>query len=127
MTLGEFIQQYRKEHDMSVRAFARLCDISPTYITILEKGQNSNGSVPSPSIETYILIAKAVGVQLDDLIHMVQDNVVVNPTSSVEEQSMMSLYRKASDLDKDIIRKLLSKYEVSEELETEDTASTLVS
>ena len=31
MTLGEYIRAYRKEHNMSLRDFAELADLSPQF------------------------------------------------------------------------------------------------
>lgn len=112
MTLGEFIIKYRKEHGkMSQRAFAKLCGLSPTYIRCLETGRNTNGSVTTPTIETYNSIAKAVGLSFDELILSVSDDVVVNPEYSVKEKQLIALYRKANERDKDLIDKILSAYE----------------
>lgn len=121
MTLGQFIIQYRKEHgDMSQRAFAKQCGLSPTYIRVLETGRNTNGSVTTPSIETYNIIAKGVGISFDELISAVNDDVVVNPTFTVKEQSLIFLYRKANDRDKELIDRILESYE-------EDTTATFIS
>ena len=43
MTLSEFIIEYRKEHNMSSRAFARMVKMSPQQITNIEHGVGSNG------------------------------------------------------------------------------------
>lgn len=82
-----------------------------------------------PRIDRIEKMAKIFNVTKADLVEepkMILKSDTYNGFSP-DEHSLILLYRKASDLDKDIIRKLLSKYEVSEELETEDTASTLVS
>ena len=41
MTLSEFIKQYREEHKMSMDDFAKVCDLSKPYISMLEKNKNS--------------------------------------------------------------------------------------
>ena len=120
MTIGEFIISYRKEHGISQRAFAKLANLSYSYIGILETGRNTNGSITTPSIETYNSIAKAVGLSLFDLLKTVQDDVVINPVFTVEEQMLILSFRKASDRDKEIIHKVLDSYLESEE---EDTSS----
>lgn len=82
-----------------------------------------------PRIDRIEKMAKVFNVTKADLVEepkMVLKADIYNGFSP-DEHSLILLYRKASDLDKDIVRKLLSKYEVSEEPETEDTASTLVS
>lgn len=82
-----------------------------------------------PRIDRIEKMAKIFNVTKADLVE--EPKMILksdtNNGFSPDEHSLILLYRKASDLDKDIIRKLLSKYEVSDEPKTEDTASTLVS
>ena len=40
MKIGDLIQKYRAEHDMSQRQFAIMCGLSNGYISMLEKGKN---------------------------------------------------------------------------------------
>ena len=46
MTLGELIQEYRKEHGMSQRQFAIACQLSNGYISMLERGENPKTKTP---------------------------------------------------------------------------------
>lgn len=78
MTLGDAIKTYREEHGISLRAFARLTGLSPTYISYLEKGQTQRGNKPIASIETYRVVAKAMGKDIDEFIREVDDVVSVN-------------------------------------------------
>ena len=75
MELGEAIKQYRKEHDLSTRAFARACGLSATYMLALENGVTQRGNKPTPSLETYRAVANAMGCSLDDLLRRVSDDV----------------------------------------------------
>jgi transcriptional regulator with XRE-family HTH domain len=43
MKIGEAIKQYREEHGLSQRTFARRCDLSNAQISWLEIGVGSNG------------------------------------------------------------------------------------
>lgn len=74
MPLGDAIAQYRKEHDMSLRAFARSTGLSATYISMIEKGVNARGSIPMPSVDTYRAIAKAMGLSLVELFSIVDED-----------------------------------------------------
>ena len=73
MTLGEYIKSYRQMHGMSQRKFAALSGLTNTYISNLERGINSNGSVTTPSLETYQAVAKATNCEAADLIALLDD------------------------------------------------------
>ena len=75
MQLGELIVKYRKDHDMSLRAFSRAAGLSATYVSMLEKGMNGRGSVPTPSIDTYRAVATAMGMSVDELVRTVDDKI----------------------------------------------------
>lgn len=82
MTLGEFIKSYRDEHNkMSVRSFASLADMSPQQIINIEKGIGNDGKPMTSTMKTYKKIAKAVGMEEKEFMNMLNDNVVVNPSS----------------------------------------------
>lgn len=82
MTLGQKIIEYRQEHELSVRAFARMANLSPTYVSYLETGKTQRGNHPVASIETYKSVAKAMKMKLDDLLCEVEDEVAVNRKSA---------------------------------------------
>ena len=82
MTLGEYIKQYRYEHDnMSIRQFGRISDLSATYIKKLEVGVNKDNKPISPTIETFGKVASAAGITLDELFSVVTGNVIINSKS----------------------------------------------
>ena len=85
MKLGELIVNYRTEHELSLRAFARASGLSPTYISMLEKGVNRRGSTPAPSVDTYRSIAKAMGMDVDELIRAVDDKIEINSSPVMTE------------------------------------------
>ena len=78
MTLGDAIKKYRNDHGLSIRAFSRITGLSPTYISYLEKGETHRGKTPVASIETYRVVAKAMGKELDELIREVDDMIMIN-------------------------------------------------
>ena len=83
MKLGEVISKYRTEHQMSMDKFSELSGISKAYISMLEKNRTQRGDEPSPSIDTYRNVAKAIGMDVDELIRMVDGKIVVNGTHAV--------------------------------------------
>lgn len=75
MTLGDVIADYRKAHGLSMEKFAELAGLSKAYISMLEKNKTSRGEEPSPSIDTYRAVAAAIGVDVDELIRMVDGKI----------------------------------------------------
>ena len=71
MTLGEVILKYRKAHGLSMEKFAELSGLSKAYISILERNRTPRGSAPSPSIDTYRSVAKAIDIDVDDVVHVI--------------------------------------------------------
>lgn len=60
--LGKRIQQKRKELKISQLKFAEMIDKSPTFVSLLERGEKG------PSLDTLILIADALQTSVDALI-----------------------------------------------------------
>ncbi len=77
MTVGDVISEYRKKHGISMERFAKMAGISKAYVSMLERNKTQRGDEPSPSIEVYRSIAKALGIRVDDLIRMVDGNVLI--------------------------------------------------
>jgi transcriptional regulator with XRE-family HTH domain len=68
-TLGDYIKEYRDKKDLSLRDFAKLCDLSHSYVASLEKGIDSRSKKPVvPTIETLEKIAKATNTTLRQLL-----------------------------------------------------------
>ena len=79
MKLGELIRDYREQHSLSLRAFSRAANLSATYVSMIERDLNGRGKMPVPSVETYRAIAKAMGLDVSDLIRMVDDKIDLSP------------------------------------------------
>ena len=84
MTLGEYVLSYRQMHSMSQRKFAMLSGLSNSYISVLGKGVNSNGSLVTPSMETYEAIAKVTNCTVKDLIDFLDDSAADNKNPATE-------------------------------------------
>lgn len=112
MTLGEAIASYREEHDISKRGFAKLAELSVTYITALERNETYRGDIPSPSYEVYKKIAKAMNIAVDELLRMVDDDIVVRADEPINltELAKMNII-KLSDLEMEFVRLLRSMSE----------------
>ena len=90
MTLGEYINKYRTERELSLDAFGKQVGISKQYVSILEKGVNNDGKPVSPTVATYAKIAKGTGVSETELMAMLDDTVKVNP--AVNGSPLMQKY-----------------------------------
>jgi len=103
MTLGEYIMSYRSMHGMSQRKFAALSGLTNTYISNLERGINSNGSITTPSLETYQAVAKATGCEAADLIALLDDpgqdpvDPKRGPQFTATQQKLIDLFPEMTD------------------------------
>lgn len=89
MTMGEYIRLYTHEHNMSYRKFAKICDVSSGYISMLVNGKNPKTGKPiTPDIETYIKFANGMGITLDELFRVIEDSPVrIAPASKIKQSS----------------------------------------
>lgn len=73
MTLGDYISNFRRERGMSMDEFAALCHLSKGYISMLENNRNPRNNQPiAPSLETFQSVAKATGVELNELLGLLE-------------------------------------------------------
>lgn len=71
MDLGEIIKNYRIKHDLSLRDFSKRCDLSYTYISMLEKGSDYRNNKPlSPTLDAVNKIAFGLNLSLDELLKL---------------------------------------------------------
>lgn len=72
MTLGDIVHDYRIKRGLSMDEFSRRCGLSKGYISMLEKNKNPKSGKPIiPSITTYVNVATAMGLSVDNLMSMV--------------------------------------------------------
>jgi transcriptional regulator with XRE-family HTH domain len=65
---GEILREARIEKGLSQEQLALACDRHRTYISLLERGQNS------PSLRTLFLIASALGLKASELVRRVEQH-----------------------------------------------------
>nr|AHF24059.1 XRE family transcriptional regulator [uncultured bacterium Contig643] len=85
MYLGEIIKEYRKKHGLSMQTFSDRANLSKAYISQLENNRNPKTGDPIvPSVETFVKIAAAMNISVDDLLNAVDENqpLVINPERS---------------------------------------------
>lgn len=93
MTLGDIIRNHRKEHGLSMEDFAKLCNMSKGYISMLEKNKNPRSGKPIiPSVATYANVASAMNIKTENLMSMVDKDQPVNiaPTTPAGSPAMDS-------------------------------------
>lgn len=87
MELGEIVERYRKEHNYSLRDFAKLTGLSHVQIMRIEKGIGPDGNAFEPSVKTLKKLAAGMGITLNEIfsycenikIHFDKDDVSIAP------------------------------------------------
>lgn len=86
MKLSEIVKKYREEHGLSLRAFAERVGVSHNAIANIENERNSHGNPFVPTMETLVGIASAMGISLNDLLHMMGDeDVFITETDELRD------------------------------------------
>lgn len=130
MTLGECINNYINEHDLSMRKFSALAGVSHAYISNIVNGKTSRGNNPVPSIAVYRGVAKAMGMDVNTLISLVDDEIAwgeqKNPATKSDgnaedlflkerHEYVNSLFDKVSSEDQDYVISLLRRLSQSQQ------------
>ena len=119
MRLGEWIKNYRLEHDMSMQDMANICGFSKAYISMLEKGINPSTNKPvSPTMQAFKKIAKATGQDVDSLLTILDDEqpITIKPSAknfSDEETKLIDGYRALDTTNKNLILSLIGQLNVA--------------
>lgn len=119
--LGEYIKNYRKEHELSLRQFAKMCDISHTHIDSIERGVDPRtGKTVKISNETILKIANAIDVKPDYLFNL-SIGVDVNVENKKEDEFITMAAHRADDSNsspvkdieglKDLVRSVILEHE----------------
>ena len=83
MTFGDVILQYRNDHHISQRKFALKSGLSNAYIAMLEMNFNpSTGKPIAPNMNTLKMLAKAMEMDVNTLINMVDPDSPITINSS---------------------------------------------
>lgn len=99
MTLGEYLNNYLNEHNMSMREFAKRCGISHTYISYIINGKTSRGTEPVPTIEKYRKIAAGMNMDVNTLLAEIDDNIAWGDSGRDDEMAEeLQMLRDREDL-----------------------------
>ena len=103
MYLGEIIRNYRMENGLTLKDFSQRAGLSIAYINQLERNRNpKTNSGIVPSYGTFVKVAGAMGISIDQLLHEVDENQPIGfvPSSSASdfpisrsEEALLSNYR----------------------------------
>ena len=124
MYIGELIKDFRDKHNLSMQDFANISGISKAYIGLLEKVYNPTTKEPiAPSLPKVKAIAKAMGMELDDLLRQLDGNqpVVVNTSAKKVDASIKAVKipvvgRVVAGIPIDAIQEIIDYEEISSEL-----------
>ncbi len=103
--IGELIKNARKEKGYSARELAKLCDISHTEISNIEKGQRFK-----PAILTLKAFEKYLGLDFKELASMVgysPDTIEYGDNNIIVSYDRYDKKIKEFELEKDFLEKLL--------------------
>ena len=88
MKLSEIVRQYREEHGLSIRQFAKQCDLSHASMANIENEVNSRGQpYIIPQMGTINKIAFGMGIPARELLSMM-DGVKIDesPTDDLRDE-----------------------------------------
>jgi transcriptional regulator with XRE-family HTH domain len=74
MEIAVLLKQYREKTKLSLRDFADKCDVSHSYISMLENKKNSKTGEPIvPTLTMLNKISKGMGMSVNELINICDD------------------------------------------------------
>ena len=91
MTLAEVVKQYRAEHDMSQRTFAKLAKMSNTSLKNIE-----DGVTVAPRVDSLKNIASAMGISLAELFNNIDESFIFSLKEPSKRTLRLFFYLKAN-------------------------------
>ena len=96
MTFGEHIRQWREEHGVGLRQFARAVGVSPTFVSKMERGRG-----PLPGEKTIRNMAHILGDAPDALLAMADKVAADVQAIIIKEPAYARFLRAQAHLTKD--------------------------
>jgi len=101
MYLGEILYDYRAKNKLTLKQFSERSDLSVAYLSQLENNRNPKTGRPTiPSPETFLKVAKAMNMDVDELFRKVDQNQPICLSSSSldsiltkDEEALLNYYR----------------------------------
>ena len=111
MKIDQIIKDYRAEHGMSQREFARTCNLSPAYIGYIEQGYHPQTKKPiSPSLPSLNKIAKGMGMTLDELMSRCDNMLVALSDEQDERDVFLHLFTQLSPTQKEAVFAVMQSF-----------------
>lgn len=99
MKFGEIIRVFRKNNKMTMQEFADKAGLSKGYISMLEKNQHPQSQRRLvPSFETYLKVASAMNMSIDELVALLDDNETVRLNESSSSAPELELTEQEEEL-----------------------------
>lgn len=93
-SLGDKIESLRKEKGYSLRELGKICNLSHSYISDIEKGRTN------PSLETLMILAKNLNTSISYLVGEVSEINVNSIDKTKKDNEILNLINKNTDLKK---------------------------
>lgn len=86
MTISEYIRNYRVSNKLTMQQLADRCGISKGYISMLEGKRNPSNNYKeiTPSLATIRKLAVGMGVDVDELLSVVDDEITIAEKDQIE-------------------------------------------
>lgn len=97
MTLGDVIRRYRYVNNLNMDEFAKKCDLSKSYVSMLENNKGPRGIPIKPSVETVYKVANAMGMSVDEMLDNIDQDVVVTHPNNIPFDAKNVSELKSSD------------------------------
>ena len=118
--IGDVILKYRLEHHLSQAEMAKKLEVSPSYISSLERGVRSVAGRPyQVSYPVLERLSKLTGISTEVLNKEmnVEETLFIIDTLNDEEIELICSFRKADGKTKAMIRRLLMYTKLLQELD----------
>jgi hypothetical protein len=116
MTLGDIISEYTKAHSMN--QFIQDSGLSRTYVYMLIRNQNNNGSPITPSIDTIRKVSAGIHSSFDKVFDRLDDDLVIHLGNySTIPDDLMRIYRMLPiDAKENVHKTIMEEYKKNEDI-----------
>ena len=107
--LGEYVRKKRKEMDLSLRDFGKLCGISHTTIDVIERGVDPrNGKPVNITNSTFEKLASGIGDPIEKLVGLSKGTQTIEQTDTLKSTKYYELNKENREIIDRMIEKLIN-------------------
>lgn len=111
MKIEDITKQYREEHGLSQREFAKRCGLSPAYIYYLESAVNpQTGRRINPSLPSLVKIAGAMNISLEDLMEKCDNTLVALSDRDDDKEVFYALFQRLTAVQKEAVLAVMQSF-----------------